>query len=100
MQRQQIVHEISTVNPETYARVLFSRNFAYAKFRENKILAKWRNHCHSLMKVNHVIVTNMSFNAICENNILAKISKFTVDSPKCYEYETHEIQQDNIVTKN
>ena len=39
--------------------------------------------CHLLMKVNHVIVanfyvTNMSFNAICENKILAKISEFTV----------------------
>ena len=33
-----------TVNSEIFARVLFSRNFAYAKFRENKILAKWRNH--------------------------------------------------------
>ena len=30
----------STVNPEIFARVLFSPNFAYAKFRENKILAK------------------------------------------------------------
>ena len=27
-----------------FARVLFSRNFAYAKFRENKILTNWRNH--------------------------------------------------------
>ena len=34
----------NTVNPEIFARVLFSRNFAYAKFGENKILAKWRNH--------------------------------------------------------
>ena len=34
----------TTVNPEIFARILFSRNFAYAKFRENKILAKWRNH--------------------------------------------------------
>ena len=33
-----------TVNSEIFARVSFSRNFAYAKFRENKILAKWRNH--------------------------------------------------------
>ena len=33
-----------TVNTEIFGRVLFSRNFAYAKFRENKILAKWRNH--------------------------------------------------------
>ena len=34
----------STVNSEIFSRVLFSRNFAYAKFHENKILAKWRNH--------------------------------------------------------
>ena len=33
-----------TVDSEIFARVLFSRNFAYAKFRENKILAKPRNH--------------------------------------------------------
>ena len=33
-----------TVNSEIFARVLFSRNFAYAKFHENKILAKWSNH--------------------------------------------------------
>ena len=33
-----------TINSETSARVVFSQNFAYAKFRENKILAKWRNH--------------------------------------------------------
>ena len=39
--------------------------------------------CHLLMKVNHAIVgifyvANMSFNAIRENKILAKISEFTV----------------------
>ena len=33
-----------TVNSEIFARVLFSRNFAYAKFRENKTLAIWRDH--------------------------------------------------------
>ena len=32
-----------TVNSEIFARTLFSRNFAYAKFRENKTLAKWQN---------------------------------------------------------
>ena len=35
---------LNTINSEIFARVLFSRNFAYAKFRENKILEKWRNH--------------------------------------------------------
>ena len=34
----------NTVNSEIFARTLFSRNFAYAKFRENKTLAKWQNH--------------------------------------------------------
>ena len=33
-----------TVNSEIFARILFSRNFAYVKFRENKTLVKWRNH--------------------------------------------------------
>ena len=33
-----------TVNFEIFARVLFSRNFAYAKFRENKISTNWGNH--------------------------------------------------------
>ena len=33
-----------TVNSENFVRVLFSRNFADAEFRENKTLAKWRNH--------------------------------------------------------
>ena len=42
--------------------------------------------CRLLMKVNHVIVAifyvaNMSFNAIRENKILAKISEFTVHVP-------------------
>ena len=31
-------------NSEFFASVLISRNFAHAKFRENKTLAKWRNH--------------------------------------------------------
>ena len=31
----------TTVNSEIFARTLFSRNFAYAKFRENKTLTKW-----------------------------------------------------------
>ena len=34
----------NTVNSEIFARTLFSRNFAYAKFRENKTLDKLQNH--------------------------------------------------------
>ena len=30
-----------TVHSEIFARVLFSRNFAYAEFRENKNFVKW-----------------------------------------------------------
>ena len=33
-----------TVNSEIFMRVLFSQNFAYGKFRENKILLILRNH--------------------------------------------------------
>ena len=32
------VQERTTVIPEVFARTLFSQNFAYAKFRENKTL--------------------------------------------------------------
>ena len=35
---------LHTVNLEFFARTLFSRNWAYAKFRENKTLAKRQNH--------------------------------------------------------
>ena len=47
-----------TVNSEIFARVLFSRNFGYTKFHENKILAKCRNHCRLLIYVNHDLVAN------------------------------------------
>ena len=43
-----------TVNLEIFARVLYSQNFAYAKFRENKILVK--SHCPLLIQVNHTLV--------------------------------------------
>ena len=36
--------EVFTVNSKIFARTLFLRNFAYAKFRENKTLVKWQNH--------------------------------------------------------
>ena len=51
----------------------FSRNIAYAKFRENKILAKWCNHSsvywyRQIMPKSQILnVINMSFIAICEN---------------------------------
>ena len=72
-----LVHEILvlTVNSEIFARVLFSQNIAYAKIRENKILAK--SLCRLLIYVNHALVANfsaarMSFNALLVNKILAK----------------------------
>ena len=67
-----------TVNSEIFARVSFSRNFAYAKFRENKILAIWRNHpvvyCYRWKMLYSRIsnVAHMYFSAIRENKILAK----------------------------
>ena len=74
---------LDTVNSEIFVRGLFSRNFASAKFRDNKTLAK--SLCRLLIEVNHAlvanfIVTNISYNAVRGNKILAKISEFTVDA--------------------
>ena len=43
-----------TVDSEIFARVLFLRNFAHAKFRENKVLAK--SFCGLLIQENHAFV--------------------------------------------
>ena len=78
-------HALDTVNSEFFARVLFSRNFAYAKFCENKTLAKWQNHSdvywytYIMPKSRISNVANMSLNAIRDNKDLAKISEFTVN---------------------
>ena len=72
-----------TVNSELFARILYSRNFAYAaKFREIKssrngkiILSFTDIGKHAL--VSNFNVANMSY-AIRENKILVKISEFTV----------------------
>ena len=59
------------VNSEIFARVLFSRNFAFAKYRENKIPRKMAKPlCRLLISLNHALVTNFSvanmlFDAIC-----------------------------------
>ena len=77
---------MTTVDSEIYARVIFSRNFAYAKFRENKILAKWRNHSvvygyrQIIPKSRIFNVANMYLNPTRENKIVAKISEFTLVS--------------------
>ena len=48
----------------SFREVLFSRNFSHAKFRENKIITKWRNHSVVLLAlVTNFDVANMSFNA-------------------------------------
>ena len=75
---------LSTVNSEIFARILFSRNFAYAEFRENKNPRKIvKTLCLYLMKANHIKVANfylanMPFNATRENKILANIYEVTV----------------------
>ena len=69
-----------TVNSEIFERVLFSRDFAYAKCRENQILAKWRNHSvvyqlRKIMPKSRIFsITNMSYNAILENFWIYSIS--------------------------
>ena len=86
---QQVYNIGDTVNSEIFARTLFSRNFAYAKFRENKTLERWQNHSvvywyrYNLPKSRIFHITNMSFDAIRENKILAKISESTVRDYFC-----------------
>ena len=66
------------MNSEFFTRILFSRNFASAKFRENKILVKGaKTLCHLLRNVNYALITNfefrkMYFNAFRENIFLRK----------------------------
>ena len=78
--------KIFTVNLENFVRVVFSRNFAYAKFPENKILANGKiilpitdigKSCHS-----HELLTSQ----ICFLTLFAKIKnsqkKFQIYSMK------------------
>ena len=65
---------------EIFARTLFSRNFAFVKnkpSRNGKISLSFIYIGKSTLVANFYI-TNMSFNAIRENEILAKISESTV----------------------
>ena len=62
-----------TVNSEIFARVLFSRNFAYAKFRENKILTNWKNHSIVFLYRQITPVLRISTSKICVFTLLAKI---------------------------
>ena len=57
--------------------------------------------CHLLMKVNLVIVANflvanMSFNAVRENKILAKISEFTVSEGRHHDHDGLELRMDAL----
>ena len=64
-------------------------SFIFAKFLENKVLAKWRNQfCRLLIYMYYLrilSVANMSFNAYRENKILSEISEFTVHSPPSFQ---------------
>ena len=57
--------------------------------------------CHLLMKVNHVIVANflvanMSFKAVRENKILAKISEFTVSEGRHHDHAGWPLRMDTL----
>ena len=76
-------YAISTLNSEIFAMVLISQNFAYAKFSENKTLVQWRDHSfiywyRSILPLLRIFnVTNMSFNPIRKNKIIAKVFELT-----------------------
>ena len=70
-----------TVNSEIFARVLILRNSHIRVSR--KLNSGAKSLCCLLMEVNHALVANfnvanMSFDAIRENKVLAKISGLTV----------------------
>ena len=52
-----------TVNSEIFARPLFSRNLAYAKFCENKTLAKWQNTL-SFMDIGKICLSRKFFTSL------------------------------------
>ena len=70
----QVIKQENTVNSKIFARVLFSRNFAYAKFCENKILAKWRNHSLSF--------TDLSKSCPSRESLSSQICLLTLNSRK------------------
>ena len=55
----QLIDEL-TVNSEIFVRVLFSRNFPYAKFRDNKTSQNGKIICPLLILANHALVAKIS----------------------------------------
>ena len=68
----------NTVNSEIFKRILFSRNFAFAKFRENQTLANWRYHL--LISVIHALFAIFFTSQMCLLTLFAKI-KFSRKFP-------------------
>ena len=74
------ISTVYTVNSEIFASTLFSRNFAYAKFRENKALAKWQI-TWSFIDIGNCCLSRKCFTSlICLLMIFAKI-KFSWKFP-------------------
>ena len=80
---------LHTINSEIFARTLFSRNFAYAKFREKKPSQNGKitlsfidicTSCHSYEFLTSLICLLMPF---AQKKILAKISESTVFAQVC-----------------
>ena len=66
------------VNSKNFARVLFSRSFLKIKSSQNGEITLSFTDVGNSCPSRDFYVTNMSFTAIRENKILAKISEFTV----------------------
>ena len=58
----------------SFREVLFSRNFIHAKFRENKIIAKWRNHSVVYLPKSQILTSQICLLTLT----FACISEFTV----------------------
>ena len=63
-----------TVNFGSFREVLFSRNFSHAKFRENKIIAKWQNHSVVYLPFSQILTSQICLLTLT----FACISEFTV----------------------
>ena len=68
----------SIVNSEFFAWVLFSQNFANAKFCEIKPFMKWQNYSVVYWSRISCPICEFPKSEICLSNLFAKISEFTV----------------------
>ena len=66
------------INSDFFARELFSRSFADAKFVKDKTLLKWRKHSAVMLKLRILNLSKISSNVVRENMKSLHFFEFTV----------------------